>query len=122
MNLINREPFANIFLAKITDTPKMYLAYALTVAYSSSFSSPVAFTYMVGITPMCAMDVCITVLLYTGRILAKILLQSFHTCNISCTTNNSIAGGLGSELSALYNILCRYKCCVSMRPVEELLD
>ena len=32
-NLVNHELFAKLFLAKFTDTPKMYLAYALTVAY-----------------------------------------------------------------------------------------
>ena len=30
-----------------TDTPKMYLAYTLTVAYLPKFSSPIAFTSMV---------------------------------------------------------------------------
>ena len=30
----------------VTDTSKMYLAYALTVAYSPNFSSPIAFTRM----------------------------------------------------------------------------
>ena len=47
VNFMNRELFAKIFLANISDTPKMYLAYALTVAYLPSFSLPIAFTCMV---------------------------------------------------------------------------
>ena len=43
-NLMNRELFAKIFL---TNTLKMYLAYALTVAYSPNFCLPIAFTCMV---------------------------------------------------------------------------
>ena len=44
VNLVNRELLAKIFLSNIH---KMYLAYALTVAYSPNFSSPIAFTCMV---------------------------------------------------------------------------
>ena len=47
VNLANHELFAKIFLQIVTDTPKMYLAYALTVAYLPNFSSPIAFTGMV---------------------------------------------------------------------------
>ena len=36
--------FTKISSPIFTDTLKMYLAYALTVAYSPSFSSPIAFT------------------------------------------------------------------------------
>ena len=39
--LVNRELFA---MSIFTDAPKMYLAYALTVAYSPNFSSPIPFT------------------------------------------------------------------------------
>ena len=44
VNLANRDLFAKIFLHRYTE---MYLAYALTVAYSPNFSSPIAFTCMV---------------------------------------------------------------------------
>ena len=43
-NLANRELFAKIFLTSINRYTEMYLAYALTVAYSPKFSSPIAFT------------------------------------------------------------------------------
>ena len=47
-NLENHELFCQNFPCQIfTDTPKMYLAYALTVAYSLNFSSPIAFTCVV---------------------------------------------------------------------------
>ena len=48
-NLANLELFAKIFLTNInfTDTWKTYMAYALTVAYSPYFSSPIAFACMV---------------------------------------------------------------------------
>ena len=43
--LANCELFAKIFLANIfTNTPKMYLAYALT---APNFSSPITFTCMI---------------------------------------------------------------------------
>ena len=45
--LANRELFAKIFLTNTHRYTKMYLAYALTVAYSPNFSLPIAFTYMV---------------------------------------------------------------------------
>ena len=45
--LANRELFTKIFLASIHRHTEMYLAYALTVAYSPNFSSPIAFTCMV---------------------------------------------------------------------------
>ena len=47
-NLANYELFTKIFL---TNIQKMYLAYALTVAYSPNFSSPIAFTCMVHQNP-----------------------------------------------------------------------
>ena len=48
VNLANYELFTKIFLTSIHRyTEKMYLAYALTVAYSPNFSSPIAFTCMV---------------------------------------------------------------------------
>ena len=48
-NLVNREPFSKIlfFSPIFTDTPKTHMAHTLTVAYSSNFSSPIAFTCMV---------------------------------------------------------------------------
>ena len=47
--LANYELFDSpkFFSPIFTDTPKMYMAYALTVAYSPNFSSPIAFTCMV---------------------------------------------------------------------------
>ena len=45
MNLANRELFAKIFLTNIHT--KMYLAYALNLAYPPSFSLPIAFACMV---------------------------------------------------------------------------
>ena len=46
-NLANHELFAKVFLAIFTNTLKMYIPYALTVAYLPNFSSPIAFTYKV---------------------------------------------------------------------------
>ena len=43
-NLANREPFAKISSPVFTDIQKAYMAYALTVANSPNFSSPIAFT------------------------------------------------------------------------------
>ena len=45
--LANHELFAKFSLPIFTDTPKMYLAYALTVAYLPNFSSSIAFTCVV---------------------------------------------------------------------------
>ena len=46
--LANREPFAKIFLTNIHRyTENVFGIYALTVAYSPNFSSPLAFTCMV---------------------------------------------------------------------------
>ena len=45
--LANLANLPKCFFTDITDTPKMYLAYGLTVAYLSNFSSPIAFICMV---------------------------------------------------------------------------
>ena len=46
--LANLASYSPIFSSPLfTDTPKMYLTYALTVAYSPNFSLPIAFTCMV---------------------------------------------------------------------------
>ena len=45
--LVNRELFVKVSSSTFTDTPKMYLAYAPTIAYSPKFSSPIAFTFVV---------------------------------------------------------------------------
>ena len=52
-NLANREPFAKISSPIVTDASKMYFAYALTVAYLTNFSLPIAFTCMVCQTFSC---------------------------------------------------------------------
>ena len=43
-NLVNCEVFTRISSPIFTDTLKLYLACALTVAYSPNFSSPITFT------------------------------------------------------------------------------
>ena len=47
MNLVNCQLFAKFSSPIFTDTLKMYLTYALTVAYWPDFSLPIAFTCMV---------------------------------------------------------------------------
>ena len=44
VNLMNRELFAKFSSPIFTDTLKIYLAYALILAYSPNFSLPIAFT------------------------------------------------------------------------------
>ena len=82
VNLANREVFTKIFLTNIfTDTPKLYFAYALILAYSSNFSSPTAFTCIVHQhfphqnSPMCSTSNSFWTLSYLSEVIINCAFQ-----------------------------------------------